>query len=262
MPGRGERLGDHAALQHATPIETVGDVSGDEHQQERRQELREADEAEVERATGQRVDLPAHAHREHLVRDHRGDAREPDTARTRVARAAKRLPVGRPARVLDLQRPLRLAFGSHRHARRRRRPLGRPRTYCRRGAFALEPAKRAALAFGRVDPRRGNASRLPLRQRNATRSLEVHACGSRRVMAATRRSASARCGVVAAAATVERTIARRDRSRSATPNSRDIRHTLAPIGSAASMTTAASLERRQREQQRQRVDGQRMERPA
>ena len=56
----------------------VGDMARDEHEEERRQELREADEPEVERTPGQRVDLPADGDGEHLVRDHREYAREPE----------------------------------------------------------------------------------------------------------------------------------------------------------------------------------------
>ena len=73
-----ERFDDHARLQHATSIESIGDVSGDQHQQERRNELGKPDEPEVERAARQSIDLPADADRQHLVRDHRGDAREPE----------------------------------------------------------------------------------------------------------------------------------------------------------------------------------------
>ena len=74
----GERFHDHARLQDAAPIETVGNVSRDQHQQKRRNELREADEAKVERAIRQRIDLPADADGEHLVRDHCSDARKPE----------------------------------------------------------------------------------------------------------------------------------------------------------------------------------------
>ena len=74
----GERFGDHAELQHAAAVEMIGDVAGDQHQEERRHELREPDEPEVERAAGQRVDLPSDGDREHLVRDHREHAREPE----------------------------------------------------------------------------------------------------------------------------------------------------------------------------------------
>jgi hypothetical protein len=53
-------------------------VAGCQHQQKRRDELRESDEAKVERAVRQRIDLPADANGKHLVRDHRGDARKPE----------------------------------------------------------------------------------------------------------------------------------------------------------------------------------------
>ena len=56
----------------------IGDVAGWQHQQERRQELGEADEPEVERAPGQRVHLPTDGDGEHLVREHREDPREPE----------------------------------------------------------------------------------------------------------------------------------------------------------------------------------------
>jgi len=73
-----ERLDEHACLQHAAPIEVIGDVTCDEHEEERGNELRKADEPEIERASGQRVDLPADADGEHLVREHREYAREPE----------------------------------------------------------------------------------------------------------------------------------------------------------------------------------------
>jgi hypothetical protein len=46
-----ERFGDHARLQHPPSIEAVRDMSRDQHQQDRRNELRKPDQVEVERAT-------------------------------------------------------------------------------------------------------------------------------------------------------------------------------------------------------------------
>ena len=55
--------------------EAVGDGAGHQHQQQRRQELDDADEAEIERIAGQVVDLPADRDRDDLGREGREKAR-------------------------------------------------------------------------------------------------------------------------------------------------------------------------------------------
>ena len=77
----------------------VGDRAGDEHEQQRRKELREADEAEVERIAGQVVDLPADRDRLDLHGEARGEPRQP--VFHEGARAGTR-PSGRAARVSDV----------------------------------------------------------------------------------------------------------------------------------------------------------------
>ena len=58
-------LGDAAA------VETVGGMTGDKHQQRHRHELRQSDQAKIERAVSQRVDLPADCDRADLVAESR-----------------------------------------------------------------------------------------------------------------------------------------------------------------------------------------------
>jgi len=53
-------------------------VPCNEDQKERGNELRKPDQTEIERAAGQRIDLPPDADCKHLVRNHRGDARKPE----------------------------------------------------------------------------------------------------------------------------------------------------------------------------------------
>jgi len=53
-------------------------VADDEQQCQRGQELREPDQAEVEYAARQRVNLPADGNRLHLVGEHRGESRCPE----------------------------------------------------------------------------------------------------------------------------------------------------------------------------------------
>ena len=56
---RAERFDGEADRHDRAPPEAVGDRAGDEHEQQRRQELRQADKAEIERVARQVVDLPA-----------------------------------------------------------------------------------------------------------------------------------------------------------------------------------------------------------
>ena len=61
-------------------------MAGDQHQHQRRKELYQADQAEIECAAGQGVDLPADGDRQHLIRHRRGDAREPEMRERTVAK--------------------------------------------------------------------------------------------------------------------------------------------------------------------------------
>ena len=64
---RGQRLDDLAGADHDAAVVTVGDMADQQAQHHHRKELHEADEAEIEGAAGQFVDLPADRHRLHLI---------------------------------------------------------------------------------------------------------------------------------------------------------------------------------------------------
>ena len=64
---RGQRLRQLAELNHALALKAVGGMAGDEHQQCRRQELHQPDHAEIERAAGECIELPADRDRRHLA---------------------------------------------------------------------------------------------------------------------------------------------------------------------------------------------------
>ena len=59
---RRERLAHLAGAGDRAAVEQVEHLSGDDRRREQGKELHEADEAEVERIVGERVDLPAHRH--------------------------------------------------------------------------------------------------------------------------------------------------------------------------------------------------------
>ena len=59
QPGRRQERDAVAPAQHLAAIEPVGDLAGRQHQEELRQELGEPDQAEMQRAVGQLVDVPA-----------------------------------------------------------------------------------------------------------------------------------------------------------------------------------------------------------
>ena len=63
----GQRLDDLAGADHDAAVVAVGDVADHEAEHHHGKELHEADEAEVEGAAGQFVDLPADRDRLHLV---------------------------------------------------------------------------------------------------------------------------------------------------------------------------------------------------
>ncbi len=58
--------------------EPVGEMPGREREQEQRQELAEADQAEVERRVIDREDLPTDGHRDHLDAEGLRDQRDPE----------------------------------------------------------------------------------------------------------------------------------------------------------------------------------------
>ncbi len=57
-------------------IEGIGRKAGDQHEKQRRQELRQSDQAEIERIAGDVIDLPAHRHRHDLHREARRPHRQ------------------------------------------------------------------------------------------------------------------------------------------------------------------------------------------
>ena len=94
--------GDHLADAHDhAPVVAVGDMARDQHEQRRRNELGQPDQAEIERIVGDVVHLPADRHRLHLQGDGAGDPRHPIEARTadgaggtRVARLSMLIETG------------------------------------------------------------------------------------------------------------------------------------------------------------------------
>jgi len=68
----GDAFGDLADRDDHPPVEAVGKRAGDEDEEERRRELDQADEAEIERVAGHVVDLPA----DRDADDQRGEGRE------------------------------------------------------------------------------------------------------------------------------------------------------------------------------------------
>ena len=89
-------LGELAERHDQPPVEAIGDRAGDENEEQRRQELDQADEAEVEGIAREVVDLPADGDADHQ----RGEAREqPRRPEEHEAPMAKRGPA-RSGRVL------------------------------------------------------------------------------------------------------------------------------------------------------------------
>ncbi len=65
---RGQGFERHAEGDDLAAVVAVGDVADDERERGHGQELGEADEAQVERAAGERIDLPAHGDGDDLER--------------------------------------------------------------------------------------------------------------------------------------------------------------------------------------------------
>ena len=75
---RAERLEERRQRHDQPASETVGGCTRHQHQQQRRQELDDADEAEIERIAGEVVDLPADGDRDDLGRKGRQKPRRPE----------------------------------------------------------------------------------------------------------------------------------------------------------------------------------------
>ena len=81
--------------------ETVGDGARHQHEQQRRQELDDADKAEIERIAGQVVDLPADGDRDDLRRKGREKPRRPVAQEGAVAEGGVALVGGGGFGVMD-----------------------------------------------------------------------------------------------------------------------------------------------------------------
>ena len=81
---RAEELERDAEREDQRAVVPVRDVARGQHQQHERQELRQADEAEVERIAGDRVDLPADRDRLHLHGDRGEQPRRQEAHEVRV----------------------------------------------------------------------------------------------------------------------------------------------------------------------------------
>jgi hypothetical protein len=66
--GRGQSLGDLADLRHASAVIAIRGVPGGEDQNRRGNKLHQPYHAEIEGAVGERINLPAHGYRGHLIR--------------------------------------------------------------------------------------------------------------------------------------------------------------------------------------------------
>ena len=73
----GDRLAELAGQQDGAVVVAVGDVADQQRQHQHRHELREPEQAEIERAAGQRIELPADRHHQHLERQDRDDPADP-----------------------------------------------------------------------------------------------------------------------------------------------------------------------------------------
>ena len=58
-------------------IVAVSDMADEHGEHQHRAELREAEQAEIERAAGQLIELPADRHHQHVKRQDRSDPAEP-----------------------------------------------------------------------------------------------------------------------------------------------------------------------------------------
>jgi hypothetical protein len=72
----GQELHDDGERKHEAPVHAIGELARRDREEERRHELREAHQAQVPRARGEVVHLPAQGDQQHLVA-HRGQAARP-----------------------------------------------------------------------------------------------------------------------------------------------------------------------------------------
>ena len=82
---RAERLEEDGQRHDQPAPEAVGGGARHQHQQQRRQELDDADEAEIERIAGEVVDLPADRDRDDLGRKGRQEPRRPEAQESAMA---------------------------------------------------------------------------------------------------------------------------------------------------------------------------------
>ena len=75
---RGAGVDGLANAQHRWAVETVSDLADQQRQRDERQELREPDQTEIERAAGQVVDLPADPDRQRHIGGHGKYPRAPE----------------------------------------------------------------------------------------------------------------------------------------------------------------------------------------
>ena len=75
---RGQAFDELCQPHHAAAVVAVRHRACDQHQQKSRNELREPDQTQIERAAGHLIDLPADRHDLHLQCKARGDPRAPE----------------------------------------------------------------------------------------------------------------------------------------------------------------------------------------
>ena len=82
---RRDRLDRLARRQDLAAVMAVRHLADDQHQRDRRNELDQSDQPEIERIAGQLIELPADRDREHLVADRGADPRAPEQHERPVA---------------------------------------------------------------------------------------------------------------------------------------------------------------------------------
>src|ERR1019366_2924625 len=92
---RGERIDAVRGAHDQAAVVTVGGVAYQQRQHDRRHELDQPDQAEIERAVGELVDLPADGHGQHLVAHGGGEPRQPEQHEGPVPGERRRFGLGR-----------------------------------------------------------------------------------------------------------------------------------------------------------------------
>jgi len=77
-------VGEAPHRHHGDPWQAVGELPSGQREERHGSELRQADQAEIEGAVVDRVDLPADRDRGHLHRQARAEHRRPETAEVAV----------------------------------------------------------------------------------------------------------------------------------------------------------------------------------